>query len=235
MWKIQTFFPGKKCENLFFFTKNFPQYLPLDTWIAVSANLLPKVCHQETGKDLKKKYQKDELISKSTSGHVECSFENPSRNFSPKGVDFLAQTPRSVLNYIGFKKTTFPQTFLWTRKLHFSETCHFFFITQKSVTLKYEEGFYIFFFELDFLSSRFLLDIWYAFLRVLLISFSQETEIQWQNNTSQKWYSPSYGFSRQVEGSFDKPKAQNVLVKRLEIVWKKNILLQSYISFKRFF
>ena len=194
MWKFQPFFPEKKCENLFFFTKHFPQYLPLDTWIAVSTNLLPKVCHQETGKDLKKKYQNDELSSKSTSGHVECSFENPSRNFSPKGVDFLAQIPRSVLNYIGFKKTTFPQTFLWTRKLHFSEPCHFFFITQKSVTLKYEEGFYIFFFQTDFLSSRFLLDIWYAFLRVLLISFSQEAEIQWQNNTSTKVIFPFIRF-----------------------------------------
>ena len=34
-------------------------------------------------------------------------------------------------------------------------------------------------------------------------------------------YCASYGFSRQVEGSFDKHKAQNVLAKRLEIVWKK--------------
>ena len=192
--KVPTLFSGKKCENLFFFTKNFPQYLPPDTWIAVSTNLLPKVCHQETGNDLKRKYQKDELRSKSTFGHVECSFGNPSRNFSPKGVDFLAQIPRSVLNYIGFKKTTFPQTFLWTRKLHFSEPCHFFFITQKSVTLKYEEGFYIVFFQTDFLSSRFLLDIWYAFLRVLLISFSQEAEIQWQNNTSTKVIFPFIRF-----------------------------------------
>ena len=127
MWKFQPFFPEKKCENLFFFTKNFPQYLPLETWIAVSTNLLPKVCHQETWNDFEKKYQKDEMSSKSTSGHVESSFENPSRNFSPKRVDFLAQIPRSVLNYIGFKKTTFPQTFLWTRKLHFSEPCHIFF------------------------------------------------------------------------------------------------------------
>ena len=91
-------FSGKKRENLFFFTKNFPRNLPLDTWIAVSTNLLPKVCHQETGNDLKKKYQKDELSSESTSGHVEWSFENPSRKFSPKGVDFLAQIPWSVLN-----------------------------------------------------------------------------------------------------------------------------------------
>ena len=49
------------------------------------------------------------------------------------------------------------------------------------------------------------------------------------------WYYPSYGFSRQVEGSFDKPKAQNVLVKKLENVWKKNIFLQSYISFQNVF
>ena len=182
--KVPTFFPEKKRENLFFFTKIFPQYLPLDTWIAASTNLLPKVCHQETGNDLKKKYQKDELSSESTSGHVECSFENPSRKFSPKGVDFLAQIPWSVLNYNGFKKTTFPQTFLWTRKLHFSEPCHFFFITQKSVTSKYEEDFYIVFFQTDFLSSRVLLDSWYAFLRVLLITFSQEAEIQWQKNFS---------------------------------------------------
>ena len=177
-----------------FFTKKFPQYLPLDTWIAVSTKLLPKVCHQETGNDLKKKYQKDEPSSKSTSGHVECSFESPSRKLSPKAVDFLAQTPRSVLNYIGFKKTTFPQTFLWTRKLHFSEPCNFFFITQKSVTLKYEEVFYIVFSQTDFLSSRFLLDIWYAFLRELLISFSQGAEIHWQNNTSPKVIFPFIRF-----------------------------------------
>ena len=72
-------------------------------------------------------------------------------------------------------------------------------------------------------------------LRVLLISFSQEAEIQWQKKFHQKWYFPSYCFSRQVEGSFDKHKAQNVLAMRLEIVWKKNNFLQSYISFQKVF
>ena len=37
----------------------------------------------------------------------------------------------------------------------------------------------------------------------------------------QMFYCASYGFSRQVEGSFDKPKAQNVLAKGLEVFWKK--------------
>ena len=170
MWKFGYFFPGIMWKPIFF-TKNFRQYLPLDTWIAVSTNLLSKVCHQKTGNDLKEKYEKDELSSKSTSGLVECSFENPSRKFSPKGVEFLAHIPRSVLNYIGFKKTTFPQMFLWTQKLQFWEPCHFFCITPKIVTVKYEEGFCFVFYQTDFLSSRFRLDSWYAFW-VLLISSS---------------------------------------------------------------
>ena len=51
----------------------------------------------------------------------------------------------------------------------------------------------------------------------------------------QMFYCASYGFSRQVEGSFYKPKAQNVLAKGLEVFWKKNNFLQSYISFQKVF
>ena len=138
-------FRKKNVKIYFFFTKNFPQYLPPDTWIAVSTNLLPKVCHQETGNDLKKKYQKDELRSKSTSGHVECSFLNPSRNFSPKGVGFLAQTPRSVLNYIGFKKNHFSSNVPLDTEVTLFRTLPFFLQNAEKCYLKIRGRFLYFF------------------------------------------------------------------------------------------
>ena len=111
-------------------------------------------------------------------------FWEPFQKISTKVRRLFGSNSEKRIELYWFQKNHFSSNVPLDTEVTLLRTLPFFFITQKSVTLKYEEDFYIVFFQTDFLSSRFLLDSWYAFLRVLLISFSQEAEIQWQKNFS---------------------------------------------------
>ena len=65
-------------------------------------------------------FLKKYFSSEYSSGHLECSFENPAGKFSPKGRKFFAQCPKMMKKKVFFSKILlFVKIFFWTRRMQF--------------------------------------------------------------------------------------------------------------------
>ena len=58
-------------------------------------------------------------------GLVECSFDNPAENLSPRNRNFLTSSLSEVVNFLEKQFST--EMFLWTRRMHFRQPCRSFF------------------------------------------------------------------------------------------------------------
>ena len=230
--KVPALFSGKKCENLFFH-KNFSAisssgHLNCGFHKPAAESLSPR-----NRKWFKENIPKRWVEFKKYFWTCWMQIWEPFQKIFTKRRRLFGSDSENRIELYWFQKNHFSSNVPLDSEVTLFRTMPFFLHNAEKCYLKIRGKFLYCFLSNRLFSSRFLLDSWYAFLRVLLISFSQKAEIQWQKNFHQMWYCPSYGFSRQVEGSFDKPKAQNVLAKGPEIVWKKNKFLQNSISLRK--
>ena len=92
----------KKLFKKFFSLKKFTWTRGMQFWQPCRKVFAktPGICRlkSENFKKLERLLRKNTFHSKRSSEHVECNFNNPAQNFSPKVWDFFAQSPKITEN-----------------------------------------------------------------------------------------------------------------------------------------